>query len=151
MKRIKSAGCLQIGIALAVVLLLSACAAEKRAPQNHTLPDDTVYIAESKVAEMKITAPAELGFMVKGACAGAACGLLAQVEVKPVPAVAQCSFPADKPAPEPAVDRQAGATPAADGNDNVDNVKQEEKESSPVGAYRQPAHRAVPEYERRNK
>lgn len=148
MKRIKSASCLQIGIALAVVLLLSACAAEKRAPQNHTPPDDTVYIAESKVAEMKITAPAELGFMMKGACAGAACGLLAQAE-KPVAAAAQCPFPADKPAPEPAVDRQAGTAPAAGDSDNVDDLKREEKEVAPVGAYQKPARRTVPEYRRK--
>lgn len=150
MKRIKSAGCLQIGITLAVVLLLSACAAEKRAPRDHTPPDDTVYIAASKVAEMKITAPAELGFMV-GGCAGAACGLLAQVENKPAPAAAQCSFPVDKSTPEPAVDRQAGAAPAVSDSDNVDDVKPGEKEAAPVGAYQKPASRSLPEYKRRNK
>lgn len=150
MKRIKSAVCLQIGITLAAVLLLSACA-EKRAPQPSP-PDDAVYIAESKVAELKITAPAELGFMVKGACAGAACGLLAQVEPKPAPAAAQCSFPADKYTPEPAIDRQAGASPAVSDSDNVDDVKREEKEvAPPVGAYQQPARRAIPEYRRNSK
>lgn len=138
--------------AIAATLFLSACAAEKRAPQNHTPPDDAVYIAESKVAEMKITAPAELGFMVKGACAGAACGLLAQVDNKTAPATAQCPFPVDKYTPEPAVDRQAGASPAVSDSDNVDDVKLEEKEvAPPVGAYRQPARRAVPEYRRNGK
>ena len=150
MKR-KSACCLQIGIILASMLLLSACATEKHTPKQHAPPDDTVYIAESKVAEMKITGPADLGFMVRDACAGRACGLIAQIE-KPVATVpAQCPFPADKPAPEPAPDRQARAAPAADNNSNAEPVKPEEKEPAPIGAYQKPAYRTVPEYRRNGK
>lgn len=148
MKRIKSAGSLRIGITLAVVLLLSACAAEHPAPQNHAPPNRGEYLVADKMSTLEITAPAELGFMVKGACAGTACGLLAQVDSKTAPAAARCPFPVAT-APEPAVDRQARVAPAVGDSDDVEAVKQAD---TPVGAYSSPKERpdrTLPNYERK--
>ena len=148
MKRTKSAIYLQIGIVLTAALLLSACAAEKRAPQNHAPPNRGEYLIADKMSTLEITAPAELGFMVKGACAGAACGLLAQVDNKTAPAAAQCPFPVTATTPEPASDRQAGSESAVDNSDDVEAVKQ----AVPVGAYSSPKERpdrALPNYERK--
>jgi hypothetical protein len=152
MKRIKSAACLQACIILAVALILSACAAEKPVPRNPVPVSPSGEYIANRVAQLEISAPAEAGWMVRGACAGNACELLAQVE-RPTPAAAdQCPFPAaDTSAPEPAADRQARAAPAVGGNDNVENVKPEEKEVAPVGAYQKPAYRTVPEYKKREK
>lgn len=132
MKRIKSAIYMQIGTVLVAVLILSACAVEKRAPQNLAQPYNDVYIAAGKVAKLEITAPAEVGFMVRDACAGAACDLLAQVENPAASVPAQCPFPADKTTTEPAADRQADPEPTIDGSDDVEDVKTVD---TPVGAY----------------
>jgi hypothetical protein len=150
MKRIKSVGCLRIGIIFFAAVLLSACTASKYSPAPVPESPNGEYLA-SKVAKFEMSAPAEAGWMVSAACAGPACDLLAQLEAKPAPATAQCSFPADKPATETAPDRQARAAPAAGDSDNMESVKPEKKEPAPVGAYQKSSYRTVRKYERKGK
>ncbi len=121
---------------IAVLLLLSACAAGKPAPNHAPVPESRTgeYLARTAAAELHIVSPGgriEIGNLKID---NGKSPLVAQVDS---PAPAQCPFPA-APAPPPVAGREARPAPAADSGGDVGNKNVEERTDAAAGEYREP-------------
>ena len=140
MKRIKSACCLQIGIALAAALLLSACAAGKPAPSHAPVPESRTgeYLARTAAAELHIVSPGGSIRIDKLEIDNGKPPLVAQDDS---PALAQCPFPAEPATSSSAGDREAGPDPTAGSGGDVGNKAVEQAgrtDAAAAGEYREP-------------
>ena len=123
---------------LATLLLLSACAAGKSAPNHAPVPESRTgeYLAQT-AAELHIVSP---GGRIKIGNLEIDNGKSPLVAQTDNPAPAQCPFPVMPPAPARAASREAGPAPSADSGGDVENklVAEQVERTDAAAEYREP-------------